>query len=109
MTTNGVTNRKAADEGMVNVTDDGIHDDMGGNLSYVKTSGGMTISPELFEKVWASLHFVRTFFKLGALNMVAIALLDPKDCCGWRFPKAIRESNTSGTNGVRAQFRIRRN
>jgi hypothetical protein len=51
MATNGVTNRKAADDGIVHVTDDGIHEDMGGNLSYVKTSGGMTISPELFEKV----------------------------------------------------------
>ena len=106
MATNGVTNRKAADDGMVNVRDDGIHDDMGGNLSYVKTSGGMTISPELFEKVWASLHFLQTFFKLRTLNMVAIALLDPEDCCGWRFPKAIRESNTSGIDGVRAQLRI---
>jgi hypothetical protein len=51
MATNGVTNRKAADDGMVNVTDDGIHDDMGGDLLHTKTSGGMTISPELFEKV----------------------------------------------------------
>jgi hypothetical protein len=72
MATNGVTNRKAADDSIVNVRDDGIHDDMGGNLSYVKTSGGMTISPELFEKVWASLHFLQTFFKLRALNIVAI-------------------------------------
>jgi hypothetical protein len=45
MATNGVTNRKGEDDGMIHVTDD----KMGGNLSHVKT--GMTISPELFEKV----------------------------------------------------------
>jgi hypothetical protein len=45
MATNGATNRKGEDDGMIHVTDD----KMGGNLSYVKT--GMTISPELFEKV----------------------------------------------------------
>jgi hypothetical protein len=45
MATNGVANRKGEDDGMIHVTDD----KMGGNLSYVKT--GMTISPELFEKV----------------------------------------------------------
>ena len=65
MATNGVTNRKTADDGMVNVRDDGIHDDMGGNLSYVKTSGGMTISPELFEKVWASLHCFKLSSNFG--------------------------------------------
>jgi hypothetical protein len=42
-TTNGVNQRKGPD--------DGIHEDLGPNLSHVKTSGGMTISPELFEKV----------------------------------------------------------
>jgi hypothetical protein len=44
-TTNGVTNRKGEDDGMIHVTDDKL----GSNLSHVKT--GMTISPELFEKV----------------------------------------------------------
>jgi len=51
MTTNGMTNRKAEDDGMIRVVDD--RDNMGGDLSHVKT--GMTISPELFEKVWVTL------------------------------------------------------
>lgn len=46
MATNGVTNRKGEDDGMIHVTDDKL----GGNLSHVKT--GMTISPELFEKLY---------------------------------------------------------
>lgn len=48
MATNGVTNRKGEDDGMIHVTDT-HQDNLGGNLSHVKT--GMTISPELFEKV----------------------------------------------------------
>ena len=50
MATNGVTNRKGEDDGMIHVTDNAVHqDNFGSNLSHVKT--GMTISPELFEKV----------------------------------------------------------
>jgi len=43
MATNGMNHRKGASEG--------IEEDMGPSLSNVKSSGGMTISPELFEKV----------------------------------------------------------
>ncbi|PMD30073.1 plasma membrane ammonium transporter [Hyaloscypha variabilis F] len=50
MATNGVTNNKGEDDGMIHVTDTGSHDNFGGNLSHVKT--GMTISPELFEKLY---------------------------------------------------------
>jgi hypothetical protein len=41
MATNGVNYRKGANEGIESMAD----------LSNVKSAGGMTISPELFEKV----------------------------------------------------------
>jgi len=44
MATNGINHRKGAD--------DGIEEDTGPNLSYIKSSGAMTISPELFEKLY---------------------------------------------------------
>jgi uncharacterized protein len=44
MATNGINHRKGAD--------DGIEEDTGPNLSHIKSSGAMTISPELFEKLY---------------------------------------------------------
>jgi hypothetical protein len=43
-TTNGVNQRKAVNED--------IAEDFGPNLHTLKSSGAMTISPELFEKVY---------------------------------------------------------
>ncbi len=43
MATNGVNQRKAANED--------ISEDMGPHLHQFKSAGAMTISPELFEKV----------------------------------------------------------
>jgi hypothetical protein len=42
--TNGANQRKPG-------ANENVAEDMGPHLSQVKTSGGMTISPELFEKV----------------------------------------------------------
>lgn len=97
MATNGVTSTKAADDGMIHVLGENGRYEDGGNLSHVKT--GMTISPELFEKVWfPKLHEART------LICGYIALPYPENSCGWRFQKAIRESYTIGIDGVRIQL-----
>ena len=47
--TNGVSHRKGPDDGIM---EDTSYSDKGYNLSHVKSSGGMTISPELFEKLY---------------------------------------------------------
>jgi len=101
MATNGVTNNKGEDDGMIHVTDTGSHDNFGGNLSHVKT--GMTISPELFEKVCLPFKLL-SFMNFKALTSSGTALLDTKDCCSWRFQKAFCKSNTFGIDGVSPTF-----
>jgi hypothetical protein len=90
-----------------NGVNDGISESSEQHLSHVKSSGGMTISPELFEKVIRPappfVHSIFIFLSSSRLMKTLVALPYTKNSRDWRPQEALCESNPFGLDVVNAQ------